>query len=88
MLPLLAELAFELSEALVIVLLSGEVALELLVELLHLAGQGSGALLAAAAFAAFGLQFGGGSCQGGDGGAQAVFELTELVLHGQLICGR
>ena len=82
------ELVFELSEALVIDLLRGEVVFELLMELLHPVGQGGGALLAAAAFAAFGLQFGGGSCQGRDGGAEAAFELKELVLQGRLICAR
>ena len=88
MLPLLAELLFELREALVIHLLRGEVVFELLMELLHPGGQGGGALLAAAVFAAFGLQFGGGSCQGRDGGAEAAFELKELVLQGRLICAR
>jgi hypothetical protein len=82
--PLLLELVFQLSEALLIGLLGREVVLELLTELLHLRGQGGGALLAAAAFAAFGLQFGGGSCQGRDGGAQAAFDLEELVLQVRL----
>ena len=86
MLPLLVELLFELSEALVIDLLRGEVVFEFLMELLHPGGQGGGALLAAAALAAFALQFGGGSCQGRDGGAEAAFELKELVLQGRLIC--
>ena len=88
MLRLLAELLFELREALVIHLLRGEVVFELLMELLHLVGQGVGALLAAEAFAAFGLQFGGGSCQGRDGGAEPAFEFKELVLQGRLICAR
>ena len=85
MLPLLVELLFEVSEVLVIHLLRGEVVFELLMELLHPVGHGGGALLAAAAFAAFGLQFGGGSCQGRDGGAEAAFELNELVPQGRFI---
>ncbi len=88
LLALLVELVLELSEALVTHLLRREVVLELLMELLHLGGQGAGALLAAAAFAAFSLQFGGGSCQGSDGGAEAAFELKELVLKGGLIRAR
>ncbi len=86
MLSLLVELVFDLSEALVIVLLGGEVAFELVMELLHLGGQGGGALLAAATFTALSLQLGGSSCQGRDGGAEAAFKLKELVLQGRLVC--
>jgi hypothetical protein len=88
LLPLLVELSFELREALVIPLLGGEVVFELLMELLHFGGQGGSALLAAAAFAAFGLQLSGGTCQGSDGSAETAFELKELVLQWGLICAR
>ena len=88
MLPLLVELLFERSEALVMGLPGSKVAFEFLMELLHLGGQGGRSLLAASAVSAFALQFGGGSCQGRDGGAEAAFELKELILQDRLTCAR
>jgi hypothetical protein len=81
---LLVELLLELREALLLALLGGEMGFELLMELLHLSGQGDGALLAAAAFAAFALQLGGGSRQGRDRGAELALKLQELVRQGRL----